>query len=165
MSVAFNADEIFAMAEQIERNGAKFYRKAAEGPAGVTSKELLLSLAEWEDQHERLFASMRAELGATEAASTAFDPNDEAALYLQAVADGHVFDVKTDPSEKLTGKETTAEVLKTAIGLEKDSIVFYLGIRESVGKTMGREKIESIIQEEMRHVTVLSEDLARAEKA
>ena len=26
----FNADEIFEMAEQIERNGAKYYRNAAE---------------------------------------------------------------------------------------------------------------------------------------
>ena len=31
MSVDFNADEIFEMAEQIERNGVKFYNKAAKG--------------------------------------------------------------------------------------------------------------------------------------
>jgi hypothetical protein len=30
MSFEFNADEILEMAEQIERNGARFYRKAAE---------------------------------------------------------------------------------------------------------------------------------------
>ena len=28
MGITFNADEIFAMAEEIERNGQKFYRKA-----------------------------------------------------------------------------------------------------------------------------------------
>ena len=30
MSIVFNADEILEMAEQIERNGAKFYRRASE---------------------------------------------------------------------------------------------------------------------------------------
>ena len=30
MSYNFNADEIFEIAEQIERNGANFYRTAAE---------------------------------------------------------------------------------------------------------------------------------------
>jgi len=30
MTVALNAIEVFEIAEQIERNGAKFYRKAAE---------------------------------------------------------------------------------------------------------------------------------------
>jgi hypothetical protein len=29
----FNADDIFEMAAQIERNGARFYRQAAEGMA------------------------------------------------------------------------------------------------------------------------------------
>jgi len=29
MSFDFSADEILAMAEQIERNGARFYRRAA----------------------------------------------------------------------------------------------------------------------------------------
>ena len=31
--ITFNADEVFEMAEQIERNGAAFYRKAAQGAA------------------------------------------------------------------------------------------------------------------------------------
>ena len=30
MSEVFNADEVFEMAEKIEKNGADFYRKAAE---------------------------------------------------------------------------------------------------------------------------------------
>ncbi len=34
MPQRFNADEIFEIAEQIERNGAAFYRRAAEGRAG-----------------------------------------------------------------------------------------------------------------------------------
>jgi len=163
MSITFNADEIFEMAEQIERNGAKFYRKAAKGAAGASSKDTLLGLADMEVEHERTFAAMRVELSTLERASASFDPEGQAALYLRAIADGHVFNPKADPSAKLTGKETPAQVFRTAIGLEKDSIVFYLGIQDLVGKTLGRDKIANIIQEEMSHVTLLSGELAKVE--
>lgn len=160
MAIAFNADEIFEMAEQIERNGAKFYRKAAEASPSVRSRELLLNLAAMEDEHEKTFASMRAQLSDKERAATVFDPDNQAALYLQACADGHVFDVKEDPSERLTGRETMEEVLRTAIGLEKDSIAFYTGIKESVPERLGKDKVGAIIREEMSHVTLLSKELA-----
>ena len=44
MSITFNADEIFEMAEQIERNGATFYREAAGNTLDADVKEMLLSL-------------------------------------------------------------------------------------------------------------------------
>jgi len=160
MSIHFNADEVFEMAEQIERNGAKFYRKVAEGTEDVGTRELLLELAAMEDEHEETFASMRAELSAEERTSTVFDPEGEAGMYLNAMADGYVFDMRADPSELLTGKETIAEILRTAIGLEKDSIVFYLGIDEIVPERLGKDKISVIIKEEMGHITTLSKKLA-----
>ncbi len=165
MGNTFNAGEIFEMAIEIERNGAKFYRKAAEGKAGATSKSLLLGLADMEVQHERTFAAMRGLLTTVENASATFDPDDEAALYLRAIADGHVFPVKVDPSAVLNGRESAADVLKVAIGLEKDSIIFYLGIQDLVGKVLGRDKIDHIIREEMTHVTILSAELAKVSLA
>jgi len=161
MGITFNADEIFEMACQIERNGAKFYRKAARSAPGEPAKDILLRLADMEVQHERTFAAMKSELSAREQASASFDPEGQAALYLQAVADGHVFDIRVDPSSKLTGKETLAEVFRTAIGLEKDSIVFYLGMQDLVGRDLGRDRIGNIIKEEMSHVTILSGELAK----
>jgi len=160
MSIHFNADEIFEMAEQIERNGAKFYRKVAGKTEEAGVEQFLLDLAAMEDEHEKTFASMRAELSAEERTPVTFDPEGEAALYLQAMADGYVFDMRADPSEMLTGQETTAEVLRTAIGLEKDSIVFYLGIKEMVPERLGKEKIDHIIKEEMGHIRDLSQKLA-----
>ena len=38
----FNVDEIYEMAEHIERNGAKFYRQAADIVATPQGKDLLL---------------------------------------------------------------------------------------------------------------------------
>ncbi len=160
MSIFFNADEIFEIAEQIERNGARFYRKAAENTDDAPTREVLLDLAAMEDDHERTFASMRAELSAEERMPVTFDPEGEAAMYLHAMADGYVFDVRADPSELLTGEESMVDILRTAIGLEKDSIVFYLGIRDMVSEKLGKGKVNEIIKQEMSHITTLSNKLA-----
>ena len=61
----------------------------------------------------------------------------------------------------MTGTETLAEILTMAIGLEKDSIVFYIGIQRAVGERLGKEKIDDIIAEEVSHVALLSNELAK----
>ena len=157
MSIFYNADEIFEMAEQIERNGAKFYRRVAEKAATSQSREFLLHLAAMEDEHEGVFAAIRADMlkeGQAATVNPVFDPEGQAAMYLKAMADGHVFDTKMAPSQRLTGKETMAEILQIAIGLEKDSIVFYLGIKEMVGE-LGKEKVDQVIHAELDHITLL----------
>lgn len=158
MSFSFNADEIFEMAEQIERNGSRFYRRAAEGAVDPRNRRLLLDLAVMEDEHEKVFASMRANLAHGKPEATVFDPDGQAALYLRAIADEHVFDVKADPTELFTGKETMKDILRTAIGMEKDSIVFYLGMRELVPQEWGKDRIDDIIKEEMGHIAILSRE-------
>jgi rubrerythrin len=160
VSIPFSADEILGIAEQIERNGARFYRKAAEAISDSRAGKRLLDLAAMEDAHERIFADMRADLSGKELEPTAGDPWGEAALYLQGIADGNVFDVKQDLSEWLTGKESKEDILRAAIGLEKDSIVFYAGIKEMVPQELGKDRIEAILKEEMSHLALLSNELA-----
>jgi len=77
-------------------------------------------------------------------------------MYLQAMADGHVFDLSVPPSEKLTGKETFIEILKIAINCEMDSIIFYLGLRDLVSTKAGKDKVNEIIREEMGHIALLN---------
>ena len=160
MTVNFNADEIFEMAEQIERNGARFYRRAAEGIADERSKQLLLDLAAMEDTHLKVFSLMRSSLPPKERQETTFDPQGDAARYLQAMADGRIFDMRKDPSETLTGKETAKDILRTAIGLERDSIAFYVGMKELVPENLGKGKLDGIIKQEMNHVSEISNALA-----
>jgi rubrerythrin len=149
----FNADEVFEMAEQMERNGAKFYRDAAETVADSANKEMLMSLSKMEETHEKIFKSMRAELTAAEKASTVFDPSGEASLYLRALVDSRVF------FKKEIDVTSMVEILKSAIEAEKDSIVFYLGMKEAVPENLGKGRIEAIIKEEMGHIRLLSKEL------
>ncbi len=158
MPIPFNADEVFEMAEQIERNGAKFYRAAAGKFTDI--RQVLLDLAAMEDEHLKTFQAMRSELSGSEMEPLVFDPDNQAQMYLQVMADGHVFDVKSDPAEKLTSQETVQDVLKTAIGLEKDSIAFYVGLKECVPRKAGKEKVEAIIKEEFGHIAILNQKMA-----
>jgi rubrerythrin len=160
MSIKFSAGEVFEMAKNIERNGAGFYRKAADQFDDETAVHLLTELAEMEDDHLKTFIEMKAELSAREVENTVFDPYGESGMYLQAMASEHVFDVKVDPSEALTGTETLEGILKTAIKLEKDSILFYYGMKSVVPDALGKERIEDIIEQEFGHLSILSKKLS-----
>ena len=158
MGVTFNADEVFEMAEQIERNGAKFYRAAAEKFPAI--QQFLLDLAVMEDEHEKTFADMRAQLSGREEEPMVFDPEGEVQMYLRVIADGEVFNVKAEPAEHLKGQETAEGILEIAIDMEKESIAFYAGLKECVPPRAGRDKIEAIIREEFSHIATLNEQLS-----
>ncbi len=155
MGITFNADEIFEMAEQIERNGAKFYREAAEKASDADVKSMLLELATMEDGHETTFANMRKELSEEEKGTTTYDPDNEVAQYLKTVADFHGTEGKVSPTENLTGQESMADILKIALQAEKNSIAFYVGIKDLVPSKAGKDKVQAIIIEEMAHVSTI----------
>jgi rubrerythrin len=144
MSITFNADEIFEMAEQIERNGAKFYREAAENASDGDVKEMLLSMAAMEDGHVVTFSQMRKELSA-----------EDKEQYLQTMADFHGTEGKVSSTEKLTGNESMSEILRIALQAEKNSIAFYVGIKDMLASKSGKQKVQAIIIEEMAHVSTI----------
>jgi rubrerythrin len=150
----FNANDIFEIAKQIEKNGAVFYRKAADKVSDKDQKDFLLELASMEDEHEKTFAELQKELADSETASTAFDPDDENAAYLKALADMRIFADKEPPLDSFK------QILLSAIQAEKDSIVFYLGMKALVPEKMGKAKLDDIIKEEMLHIKILAKKLA-----
>lgn len=160
MSITFNADEIFEMAEEIERNAAKFYRQTAEKTDDEKTRQMLLDLAAMENKHLHIFREMRENLSPEEKTGTAFDPDDEAAMYLQTMADSHGTEGKITMTQELTGKETIKELLKIAVNAEKNSVVFYVGLKSLVPAKGGEDKVEAIIREEMGHLAVLNRYLA-----
>ena len=158
MALEYNADELFEMAEQIERNGEKFYNRAAEISKDAKGKDILLTLASWEGQHEKLFAAMRKGLSKKDKEKALFDRDDQAAKYLQATADTHIFNLQ-EASSILQGNESMADILTIALSFEKDTIVFYLAMKELVPKSLGKDKIDGIIGEEMDHVQIITEHI------
>lgn len=158
MGKIFNVDEVFEMAIAIETNAAKFYSEAADKSSGKM-KEMLSQLSAMEKDHERIFEQMRGELGGEQTRPTAFDPDNEAALYLQVMASGRGWEGKAGPKMKLSGDESPEQILQTGIEAEKNSVLFYVGLRELVSARAGKDKVDKIITEEVKHVAVLRKQL------
>ncbi|MCK4753126.1 MAG: ferritin family protein [Planctomycetes bacterium] len=163
MAGTFNADEVFEMAEEIERNGIRFYHEASTKAADKEMKQMLQDMAVMEEGHLKTFEGMRRELSDEEKGGVVFDPYNEGAVYLQMMAGLRGSEGKVSPSQKLSGNETIKEILEIAVDAEKESIVFYSGLKNMVPVTAGRDKVEAIIAEEMGHVNSLLEQLKKFE--
>jgi rubrerythrin len=156
MAIVFNADEVFEMAVRIENNGAAFYRKAAGLQSDIKNQKFLEGLANMEDRHEKIFTDMRTTLTEKDKEPKVFDPFDEVSQYLAAMADTMGGEGSPSVADTLTGNESLEEILNIAVGLEKDSILFYLGIKDLIPAQSGQDRIDEIIKEERRHVVQLS---------
>jgi len=157
MTASFTIVEIFEIAEQIEHNGAKFYRLAAEKTKDKSARKFFLQFAEMEDGHEKTFADMRKNLQTDDV--NVFDPDNEVIYYLHIMAENAGWEGKAAPKVEFSGNETSAQVIKIALAAERASIDYYIGIRELVQSQTGKSKIDEIIREEMGHVVTLQKQL------
>ncbi|MHC4426027.1 MAG: ferritin-like domain-containing protein [Planctomycetota bacterium] len=155
MTVIFNAFEVFEIAEQIERNGAKFYRRAAEIFDGPDICKVFLRLAEWEIKHEQTFAGMKKQLSERSRQPRNVSP-EERLPDPKVMAGLTAFGIRPEPADELSGKQSEVDTLKMAVQKEKDSIVFYNGLKDFVPAGDAKDKIDDIIKEEMRHIRILN---------
>jgi len=154
MVMTFTADEIYEIAEQIERNAAEFYIEAAERCRNEDIREMLLDMSESENEHLKTFQNMREKL-TEEAGLSIFDPFSRSAMYLQAIADARSWEGRISPLQALGGNETAKEIIEIALESEKEMVVFYTGLRDLVYFKAGKDKVEDIIIEELRHISSL----------
>lgn len=165
VDIEFNAFEVFEIAERIERNGAKFYRKAAGLFDETRIRNLFYDLADWETKHEEIFTNMRKQLSEQSQELRTFRPEKNLLVDAQAMARLAVFANKSDPSQEFTGKKSKKEIFEKAIQKEKDSIVYHTGLKSFVPARAGQDKIDDIIKEEMHHVRILNQSLEWLEMA
>ena len=154
MAVTFTADEIYEVAEQIERNAAEFYSEAAEKCPNEDIKEMLLDMSVTENEHLETFQNMREKL-AEEVGLSIFDPFGRSAMYLQAIADARSWEGRVNPMQALSGSETAKEIIEIALEAEKEMVVFYVGLKDLVYFKLGKDKVEDIILEELGHISAL----------
>ena len=153
MAIAFSQKELITVAMGIERNGAAFYDFMAANAQGWEIRAVFRFLADMERGHLRLFKSLEDE--------NSEQPSPERntiehASYLRALIDNTVFTediVTTQRFNPITGDEKALEI---AIGAEKDSIIFYQDMRDSMSDK-ARVTIEKIISEEKLHLKQLSD--------
>lgn len=159
--VSYSADEILGTAIEIEINASRYYRDGAravdqESPMHST----FLELSDMEQNHARTFTALRQELTEDEKRVQSYDPGNEMLYYLRGMAGLHGWEGKAGPHARLTGRESVEEVLTTALNAERETVYFYNFLKVYIPAGRGREKVEMIIGEEMRHVAIINRYLA-----
>ncbi len=155
----FQAGELVQTAVNIERIGAAFYAALARGAGDTQARLEFSALADAEKDHERTFTSM------LERVETAFEPAesypDEYASYMTALSQTAVFPDERAAVRLAKTAATRADALDLAIRAEKDSILFYTGMRR-VTREGQQAAVDAIIAEEQAHLQRLQEMKATA---
>jgi rubrerythrin len=159
MAQEFNANEIYDMAIQIEDNGQLFYNEAVKMAKKSDIKDLFIRLGKWEADHKRTFLQLQDQLSNKEWAKNPFDPNDEAVLFVRSMVKGHIFNMHKDIASLIKKAKNSEDMLKMAIGFEKDTIVYFLGLKEVVPDEDEKNQIDKLVKEEMKHVSILTKEL------
>ena len=161
MSIYLNANEIFQIGVQIETNGKLFYETAANQAREEGAKKLFKELAFWENQHIDLFEKLRLQLPEAARKEDLFAPDSELQLYIKATADSHVFVKNKDIPGLVSSLKTPQEVLDFAITFEKDSVVFYTSMKQAIPEAFGKDRIDGLINEEIKHLSILNQQKAK----
>lgn len=154
MFVFGTADDVFSMAVRIEENGNQFYAGAAKNADDPKVKKLFEDLALMEEGHIMAFKDLRSRLPLS-SSDTIWDPEGLAESYLQATADTHIFTVEA-ASSRLKTAMGPVEALDMALQFEKDSVAFFLGMKEILPDVSGKGEIDKLIMAEMDHIRMLS---------
>lgn len=161
MIFSFNALEVFQIAIKIEENGRVFYEKAQSRVEDAEVKELFKDLALQEVEHKKKFEDLKAHLPSAAASQTVWDPSNETDQYLKMVADSHIFGPGSDLEAQLGRVLDAKAALKLAIEFEKDSVIFFLTMKDVTDEQKGREYIDQLVREEQEHLKRLSLQLRK----
>ncbi len=153
MSIAFSGSELVNIAIGIERRGVTFYDIRTKSTKNVTARDMFQHLANVEREHIQIFQNMLTEAEKYQIPETYAE---EYAAYLQALVDNAVFTDDFITSEMATKAGSDIEAVELAISAEKDSILFYYGMKDIMPQ-LAQPKVNKIIVEEKTHLRQLSE--------
>jgi rubrerythrin len=149
----FTIGDIIDMAVQIEQNGEKLYRDAAEKADDPRLASTLQWLADEEVNHAEKFSKMKEGFEETVA-----DPSiqDMGKGLLRRSLGDKAFSLEDIDLSSLDQVET---LLEWAIEFEQDTILFYEMIRTFLKDKGTRKFVDEIIEEELGHIRTLEEFL------
>ena len=164
MDLVYNAEEIFQMGIEIEKNGLAFYTAAAKASKNEQAKKLCEELGSWESKHVALFEELKAQLPASAGHEPVYDPDDELGLYLKAAADSHIFIGTKEISTLVENAKSALDILELALTFEKDSVVLYTTMKSMVPERLGKNEIDKIIYEEIQHISIIHKNIRMLRK-
>lgn len=158
----FSVLEAVEVALMMEEEGIRFYSLAAKQAGDPELKKLFSLLRDKEHLHvetfRRLYGDMVAREDDPDAGLWLLDA--EISSFFRAYVDATVFPTKGSAETAIAGLKGVTEILRFALRLEKDSILFYHELLAGAPWPEAKTLLEKVIAEERRHVVFIHEKLA-----
>lgn len=145
----FSIREAVTQAVQTEKLGYQFYTSIADkfkDDEGLNN--LFTTLAAKEQRHEKTFRELLDILKDSEPANW-----DEAEQYLRAIVESEFFLGRNKSLPSMEKVKTVEDAVNFAMGFEKETLLYFYGIRDAVKE---KEVVEEIINEERSHIMWLN---------
>ena len=153
MANVFNGSEIVELGIQIEKNGRDFYNVLAKQSKNKKAGDIFKFLAGEEEKHIAVFKDIISSV-------QRYEPQEaytgEYFAYMNALAGEYVFTEKDKGAEIAKRIKTDKEAIDMGIGFEKDSILFYAGLREVVPEE-AHKPVDALMAQERNHLRQLAD--------
>jgi rubrerythrin len=156
MTIQMTGADVIDMAVQTETRGEQFYRQAAREAQDPEARQLFEFLAGEETRHRTIFSGLSAGIVASE-----IDPQTwaEALMYIEATVDRAFFRGSGAPLREIDPGAAEADLLRQAIEFEKETLLFFVSLRDLV-QPASQRLVDDIVREERSHVATLARRLA-----
>lgn len=153
MGNIFAGSEIVELGIQIEKNGRDFYNVLAGKTKSPKAKEIFSYLAGEEEKHIVVFQNI---LSKTQAYEPAGLDADQYFAYMNALASEYVFTKERQGEKIAKATKDDKQAVDLGIGFEKDSIIFYEGMKKTV-PDFNLGILNELITQEQSHLRQLVE--------
>jgi len=153
MGNIFAGSEIAELGIQIEKNGRDFYNTLLKQSKNQKAKEMFKYLADEEEKHIAVFQEILDKVHKYEPPESY--PGEYFA-YMSALASEYVFTQKDKGGEIAKNITSDKEAVDVGIGFEKDSILFFEGMKKVVHEH-DHKIVDELIMQEQSHLRELSD--------
>lgn len=153
MGNIFTGSEVIEVGIQIEKNGRDFYSGLVDNSKNQEIKNLFKYLAAEEEKHIVNFSDILDSVKKDELAGVY---SEEYFAYMNVLAREYVFTQENKGEEIAKNVKSDKEAIELGIGFEKDSIIFYQGMKK-VTKEQDIKIIDELITQEQEHLRKLLE--------
>jgi len=159
----FNEIEAAKIAQNMERHGLEFYRKAAAKAKETATRDVFLRLAEDEKKHLARFEELEETLQAARREGAGYTDDADLSAYIDRLVETHVFAEEGAVARLAEQATSDYEALSVAIRAERDAILFYQEMLDFIDSKAAREAFSRILQEERGHLQTLGDQSEHCE--
>jgi len=153
---AYSVNEVVEFAVQIEKNGFAFYHEASKRKdLDPKAKAFIEFLRDEELNHEKIFLALRDDKEIQNLELT--QDWELVSEYLKTIVDARIFNSEDAAIKKAADAKDLMEIIDFAISFEKDTLLYFHALNDSIVFPKTRDVLRKIINEEVSHVLKLND--------